>query len=81
MSVALDKIRHDAYGLASEEKTELIEFLLLSIHSKPSVDIEAAWEKELAARQKALDEGRSQLIPWHEVKAKYDHYFEQNRYS
>ena len=79
MSVSFDKIRHDAYELSLEEKTELIDFLLLSIHNTPSPEVESAWAAELAARSRALAEGRSKTIPWTEVKAKFDKYFETRR--
>lgn len=56
MSVSLKDIERQACALSREERAELAETLLESLHS-PLGDIEAAWNEEIERRVAEFDRG------------------------
>lgn len=62
------EILRDALELPPEARAALAGSLLDSIDQTVEEDAEAAWEAEIGARLKELDEGRVQLVPWAEAR-------------
>lgn len=60
---ALDSLSGDALTLPPEDRLTLARRLLLSVEPKPSAEIDAAWEKEIARRIADFDAGHVQTIP------------------
>ena len=56
MAGSLKEIEQNARALAAEERAQLAETLLESLHS-PISDIEAAWAREIEDRVAAFDRG------------------------
>lgn len=56
MAVSLKEIEQQARSLEAEERAQLAETLLESLHS-PISDIEAAWAREIESRVAAFDRG------------------------
>ena len=56
-------------ALAPEDRTRLIDLLLLSLHEGPLAEVEAAWDEEVEHRLSAHDRGESQSIDGEEVLA------------
>ena len=66
MSIAFEEIAEQALKLSREEKLALANRLLSEDESSSS-EIEAAWEEEILARIKAIDDGTAIGIPYEEV--------------
>ena len=62
------EILRDALELPPEARAALAGSLLDSLDQTVEEDVEAAWETEIGARLKELDEGRVQLVPWAEAR-------------
>ncbi len=58
MVVSLEEIEQQARSLVAEERAQLAETLLESLHS-PNSDIEAAWAREIEDRVAAFDRGET----------------------
>ena len=56
MSASLEMIKEQARALTVEERAELVEILLESLHS-PLSGIESAWAEEIEQRVAAYDRG------------------------
>jgi putative addiction module component (TIGR02574 family) len=56
MAASLKEIEQQARSLVAEERAQLAETLLESLHS-PISDIEAAWAREIEDRVAAFDRG------------------------
>jgi putative addiction module component (TIGR02574 family) len=56
MSASLEMIKEQARALTVEERAELVEILLESLHS-PLSGIESAWAEEIEQRIAAYDRG------------------------
>ena len=56
MAASLEEIEQKARALTAEERAQLAEALLESLHS-PISDIEAAWAREIEDRVAAFDRG------------------------
>ena len=56
MNAKLKELERQARQLAAEERAELAEALIESLHS-PIAEIEAAWAKEIEDRVAAFDRG------------------------
>jgi len=67
MSTALEEITEQALKLSVEERLALASRLLISDPDADTAGIDAAWEEEIAARVKAIDEGTAVGIPYDEV--------------
>ena len=60
MNSALQSIEAEALKLSPEERTELIERLIVSVAPLP---LRAAWQAEIERRMADMDAGRTQPIP------------------
>lgn len=57
-------------GLAPEDRSRLVDLLLVSLHEVPVAEVEAAWDQEVERRLAAYDRGEMQAIDGEEVLAK-----------
>lgn len=62
MAASLEALSKDALTLPPDERVALARRLLISIEPKPSPEVDAAWEKEIARRIGEFDSGRAQTI-------------------
>lgn len=67
MSMALDEVIKVAMELPEEQRLVLAEVLMESADAEQDDEISAAWENEIQARIRAIDEGRVVGIPHEEV--------------
>jgi len=65
-------ILEDALELPPEARAALAGSLLDSLDQTIDEDAESAWETEIAARLKELDEGRVRVVPWVEARRRID---------
>ena len=63
-------ILKQALRLRPEARAALAGSLLDSLDEPLDLDAESAWEAEIAARIREIDEGKITLIPWAEARAK-----------
>jgi putative addiction module component (TIGR02574 family) len=68
MSASLKQIEEQARALTAEERAQLAESMLESLHS-PLADIEAAWAQEIEQRVAAFDRGEIPAYPAEDVFA------------
>jgi putative addiction module component (TIGR02574 family) len=66
MGVSLEEIERQARTLVAEERAQLAEALLESLHV-PIADVEAAWAQEIEDRVAAFDRGEMPAYPAEEV--------------
>jgi len=57
-------------ALAPEDRSRLVDLLLVSLHEDPLAQIETAWDEEAERRLSAYDRGEVQAIDGEEVLAK-----------
>ena len=69
MTATLQSIEAQALKLSPEERTELIERLIVSVAPPP---LSAAWQAEIERRISDMDAGRTQPVPAEEVFARID---------
>lgn len=67
MPTPAELIEAEALKLTPSERADLADKLWLSVHSEEEVD--AAWEEEIVRRIDDLDAGRTQAIPYEQVRA------------
>ena len=48
----------------------MAETLIASLDQSPEIDVELAWQEEIAKRIKAIDSGYVECIPWEEVRSR-----------
>jgi putative addiction module component (TIGR02574 family) len=63
-------ILKQALRLPPEARAALAGSLLDSLDEPLDLDAESAWEAEVSARIREIDEGKVTLIPWAEARAK-----------
>jgi putative addiction module component (TIGR02574 family) len=63
-------ILKEALRLPLEARAALAGSLLDSLDEPPDLDAVSAWDAEIAARIREIDEGRVTLIPWAEARAR-----------
>jgi hypothetical protein len=56
-------------ALAPDDRSRLIDLLLVSLHEGPLADVEAAWDEEVERRLDAHDRGETVSIDGEEVLA------------
>ena len=56
--------------LAPEDRSRLVDMLLVSLHEAPVAEVEAAWDQEAERRLAAYDRGEMQAVDGEEVLAK-----------
>ena len=64
-----DILKH-ALRLPPEARAALAGSLLDSLDEPLDLDAESAWEAEIAARIREIDEGKVTLIPWADARAR-----------
>jgi len=69
MSDTLKELEKKAKALTAEERAQLAEVLLESLHDTPLLEIEAAWDREIEERVAAYDRGEVQTVSAEEVFA------------
>ena len=57
-----------ALSMTEEERASLAASLLDSLDATSDVDVESAWQQEIARRIKEIDAGVVETIPWAEVR-------------
>lgn len=70
MSALLTEVTQLARTLAPEERAQLAEAMLDSLHPSTKADVEQAWDVELQARIAAYERGDAILVPAEDVFAK-----------
>lgn len=68
MTQTAEKILSEAMKLNEAERIELAERLLDNVDSEKDSDYSQAWEAEIRERERQLDSGEVQAIPWEEVR-------------
>jgi len=69
MSALLAELEQQACTLLPEERTQLAEVLLESLHDSSLSEIETEWEQEIGKRVAAFDRGELQTYPAEDVFA------------
>ena len=69
MASSLKDVEQLARALATEERAQLAEALLASLHVPPLSDIETLWDREIEARVAAYDRGETQTYAAEDVFA------------
>jgi putative addiction module component (TIGR02574 family) len=67
MSATLEDITRDALTLSREQRLALAGFLLEVDEAAGHPEIDEAWEREILARIRAIDEGKVVGVPYEEV--------------
>jgi putative addiction module component (TIGR02574 family) len=70
MNQDISEILKKAMKLPSEARAALAGTLIDSLEESVDRDAEAAWEVEIALRLKEIDQGKVNLIPWAEARAR-----------
>jgi putative addiction module component (TIGR02574 family) len=70
MKQNLSEILKEALKLPPEARAALAGTLLDSLDETVDRDAESAWEAEIVMRLKEIDEGKVNLIPWAEARAR-----------
>jgi len=69
MTELVKELDRQARQSAAEERAQLAELLLESLHEGPLAEIEAAWAVEIRERAAAFERGELQTYPAEEVFA------------
>lgn len=67
MSTLLEKLSLESKKLALQERAQLAQELPLSLEHDGDLNIQAAWETEIASRIARYERGEAKLIPAAEV--------------
>ena len=70
MKQNITEILKEALKLPPEARAALAGTLLDSLDETVDRDAESAWEVEIVMRLKEIDEGKINLIPWAEARAR-----------
>jgi putative addiction module component (TIGR02574 family) len=70
MKQDIAEILKEALKLPPEARAALAGTLLDSLDETVDKDAESAWEAEIVMRLKEIDEGKVNLIPWAEARAR-----------
>ena len=69
MSPEADELLKKAMALSLEERGALAASLIQSLdEGEPDLDVEAAWQHEVARRMEEIESGKVKAVPWLEVK-------------
>jgi putative addiction module component (TIGR02574 family) len=68
MATSIEEITKEIVGLPRHQRLILVRLLLDLDRPGPSDEIEGAWDEEIRARIKAVDEGRAVGIPYEQIK-------------
>jgi len=72
MPRTLEDVTRDALELTPRQRLALAHFLLEADERGSDPEVDAAWEREIEARIKALDEGRAKVVSYEEVTRELD---------
>jgi len=72
MSKSLEDVTREAIQLPRHQRLALARFLIELDDPGSDADVEAAWEAEIQARVRAVEEGRVEGIPYEQVLARVD---------
>jgi putative addiction module component (TIGR02574 family) len=70
MKQNIAEILKEALKLPPEARAALAGTLIDSLDETVDRDAESAWEAEIITRLKEIDEGKVNLVPWAEARAK-----------
>ena len=70
MKQNIAEILKEALKLPPEARAALAGTLFDSLDETIDTDAESAWEAEIAVRLKEIDEGKVNLVPWAEARAR-----------
>jgi putative addiction module component (TIGR02574 family) len=70
MTEEVNELLKKAMALPENERAELAGSLLDTLDEAVDVDVEAAWQNEIALRIRELDSGKSETIPWSDVRSR-----------
>ena len=70
MKQIISEILKEALKLPAEARAALAGTLLDSLDETTDRDAESAWQAEIVMRLKEIDEGKINLIPWAEARAR-----------
>lgn len=68
MAASIEKITKEVVELPRYQRMALVRVLLDLDQPGTTDDIEQAWDEEIRARVKAVDEGRAKGIPYEQIK-------------
>jgi putative addiction module component (TIGR02574 family) len=69
MSSLLDELAKQARSLALEERAQLAQQLMESVEQESDLEVQAAWESEVASRIAKYERGEAKLIAAEDVFA------------
>jgi len=72
MSMGLEEVTREAIQLPRRQRLALARILMELDDPGTDADVEAAWDAEIQARVRAVQEGRVQGIPYEQVLARVD---------
>jgi len=72
MSNALERVTREAVRLPRHQRLALARFLIELDDPASEEDVDRAWEAEIAERVRAVEEGRTEGIPYEQVLARID---------
>jgi putative addiction module component (TIGR02574 family) len=75
MATPIEKITQEVVELSRRERLTLMRLLLDLDQPPKGEEIEKAWDQEIRARVKAVDEGRAKGIPYDEIKQELNNHF------
>jgi putative addiction module component (TIGR02574 family) len=75
MATPIEKITQEVVELSRHERLTLMRLLLDLDQPSKGAEIEKAWDQEIRARVKAVDEGRVSGIPYEEIKQELSNRF------
>jgi len=72
MSLALEEVAREAIQLPRRQRLALARILMELDDPGADADVEVAWDAEIQARVRAVEEGRVEGIPYEQVLARID---------
>jgi putative addiction module component (TIGR02574 family) len=66
--MAAEKLKSAVLSLPANERAELAQALLESLHGDSEPDAEAVWLKELDRRAQAVADGTAKLVDWEDAR-------------
>jgi len=68
MAISIEEITKEVVELPRHQRLALVRLLLDLDQPGTTDEIEQAWDEEIRARVKAVDEGRANGIPYEQIK-------------
>jgi putative addiction module component (TIGR02574 family) len=69
MKRAADEVLKDALELPVEARAALVDSLLDSLDTAVDPDAEKLWQAEILRREREIDDGSVDLVPWSELRS------------